>query len=156
MTKEEELPEERPLTTRHPEKQTPAVRHSETKPDRKMDLAPALEAVGQTQDQVPGLVLEAKELTQKRWQTCTSRLDDLCNEQALTAHSAPIAEFSCTLEHQAGQNHKNADRLSRQACEDCRQCKLIERRDGVPHRQELEQVPASNVAGPFASCFHFQ
>ena len=31
----------------------------------------------------------------------------------------------------------NADGLSRQSCEDCKQCELIEKRDGGPTRQEL-------------------
>ena len=43
------------------------------------------------------------------------------------------------LEHRAGVKHGNADGLSRQTCEDCRQCELIERRDGGPTRQELDQ-----------------
>ena len=34
---------------------------------------------------------------------------------------------------------RNADRLSRQTCKDCLQCELIERRDGGPTRQELDQ-----------------
>ena len=50
-----------------------------------------------------------------------------------------LAEFSYVLEHRAGVKHGNADGLSRQTCEDCRQCELIERRDGGPTRQELEQ-----------------
>ena len=61
-----------------------------------------------------------------------------------------LAEFSYTLEHRAGQKHGNADGLSRQACEDCRQCESIERRDGGPTRQELDsedQVSALKVAG---------
>ena len=37
-----------------------------------------------------------------------------------------------------GIKHGNADGLSRQSCEDCRQCELIERRDGGPTRQELD------------------
>ena len=35
--------------------------------------------------------------------------------------------------------HGNADGLSRQTCEDCRQCKLIKRRNGGATRQELDQ-----------------
>ena len=50
-----------------------------------------------------------------------------------------LAEFSYTLEHKAGLKHGNADGLSRQSCEDCRQCELIGRRDGGPTRQELDQ-----------------
>ena len=50
-----------------------------------------------------------------------------------------LAEFSYTLEHRAGVRHGNADGLSKQACEDCRQCELIERRDGGPTHQELAQ-----------------
>ena len=50
-----------------------------------------------------------------------------------------LAEFSYILEHRAGLKHGNADGLSRQSCEDCRQCELIERRDGGPTRQELDQ-----------------
>ena len=50
-----------------------------------------------------------------------------------------LAEFSYVLEHRAGVKHGNADGLSRQTCEDCRQCELIERRDGGSTRQELDQ-----------------
>ena len=50
-----------------------------------------------------------------------------------------LAEFSYTLEHKAGLKHGKADGLSRQSCKDCRQCELIERRDGGPNRQELDQ-----------------
>ena len=50
-----------------------------------------------------------------------------------------LAEFSYVLEHRAGVKHGNADGLSRQTCEDCRQCELIERRDGGPTRQEVDQ-----------------
>ena len=50
-----------------------------------------------------------------------------------------LAEFSYTLEHQAGVKRGNADGLSRQTCEDCRQCGLIERQDGGPTRRELYQ-----------------
>ena len=50
-----------------------------------------------------------------------------------------LAEFNYTLEHRAGVKHGNADGLSRQSCEDCKQCGLIERRDGGPTRQELDQ-----------------
>ena len=50
-----------------------------------------------------------------------------------------LAEFSYTLEHRAGLKHGNADGLSRQSCEDCRQCELIEKRGGGPTRQELDQ-----------------
>ena len=35
--------------------------------------------------------------------------------------------------------HGNADGLSRQTCEDCRQYNLIEKKDGGPTRQELDQ-----------------
>ena len=50
-----------------------------------------------------------------------------------------LADFSYTLKHKAGVKHGNADGLSRQACEDCRQCELIERRDGVPTHQKINQ-----------------
>ena len=50
-----------------------------------------------------------------------------------------LAEFDYILEHRAGVKHGNADGLSRQTCEDCRQCNLIEKRDGGPTRQELDQ-----------------
>ena len=60
-----------------------------------------------------------------------------------------LAEISYSLEHWAEQKHGNTDGLSRLACNDCRQCELIERRDGGTTRQELdggEQAPALNVA----------
>ena len=50
-----------------------------------------------------------------------------------------LAEFQYSLEHRAGLKHGNADGLSRKPqCDSCRQCELIERRDGGPSRRELE------------------
>ena len=59
---------------------------------------------------------------------CLCRSKDPSNQVARWLEI--LAEFSYTLEHRAGVRHGNADSLSRQACEDCRQCELIERRDG--------------------------
>lgn len=52
-----------------------------------------------------------------------------------------LSEFKNVLEHRAGQKHGNTDRLSRKTCEDCQQCRHIEKRDGGPTRQELELEP---------------
>ena len=65
-----------------------------------------------------------------------------------------LAEFQYTLEHRAGVKHGNADGLSRRGCGDCRQCDLIERRDGGPSRQELRTASleaALKVAAPVSS-----
>ena len=47
-------------------------------------------------------------------------------------------EFRLRTDH-AGVKHGNTEGLSRQTCEDCQQCDLIERRDDGPTRQELDQ-----------------
>ena len=43
-----------------------------------------------------------------------------------------LTEFRYVLEHRSGIHDGNADELSRQTCEDCRQCTSIEQRDGGP------------------------
>ena len=48
-----------------------------------------------------------------------------------------LAEFDFVLEHRAGAKHGNADGLSRHPCLDCRQCELIEQRDGGPSMSEI-------------------
>ena len=50
-----------------------------------------------------------------------------------------LAEFSYKPEDRDGVKHGNADGPSRQAYKDCGQCELIERQDGGPSRQELDQ-----------------
>ena len=51
-----------------------------------------------------------------------------------------LAEFQYKLEHRSGVKHGNADGLSRRVCDDtCRQCELIERRDGGPSHQQLRE-----------------
>ena len=47
-----------------------------------------------------------------------------------------LSEFKYRLEHRAGTKHTNADALSRH-CIDCRQCEIIEKRDGGPTHKEL-------------------
>ncbi|XP_067932735.1 uncharacterized protein [Watersipora subatra] len=60
-----------------------------------------------------------------------------------------LAEFCYILEQRSETRHGNADRLSRQTCEDCGQCVSIEQRDGGPSRKELarKQRPLSTSHG---------
>jgi len=54
-----------------------------------------------------------------------------------------LAEFSCWIEHRAGQKHGNANGLSQRLVEDCKQCLHIEKRDGgsaqLDRETELEE-----------------
>ncbi|XP_067937269.1 uncharacterized protein [Watersipora subatra] len=54
-----------------------------------------------------------------------------------------LAEFCYVLEHRSGTRHKNAEGLSRQTCEDWRQCARIEQKNVGPSRKKLarEQGP---------------
>jgi len=51
-----------------------------------------------------------------------------------------LAEFSYRIEHRPGKKHGNADGLSRQPDEGCKQCLNIEKRDGGPPRSELRTL----------------
>lgn len=42
-----------------------------------------------------------------------------------------LSEYDFTIHHRPGAKHQNADGMSRQVCEGCKQCQRIERRDGV-------------------------
>ena len=56
-----------------------------------------------------------------------------------------LSEFRYRVEHRPGVKHGNADALSRK-CSDCRQCQLIELRDGGPTHQEMvEEVRAMDL-----------
>ena len=50
-----------------------------------------------------------------------------------------LSEFRYKVEHRPGNKHGNADALSRK-CTDCRQCNLIEQRDGGPTHDEIARM----------------
>jgi transposase InsO family protein len=57
-----------------------------------------------------------------------------------------LSEFKYQIQHRPGNKHGNADGLSR-SCVDCRQCQLIEKRDGGPSHQEMVAVQKLEIAG---------
>ena len=50
-----------------------------------------------------------------------------------------MSKFTYTTEHRKGEKHGNADRLSKRACIECRQCERIEQRDGGPSHLQLAE-----------------
>ena len=60
-----------------------------------------------------------------------------------------LSEFPYLIEHRAGPKHGNADGLSRKGwCEDCKQCRAIEQRDGGPTHLEVQQELEAEQTGP--------
>ena len=87
-------------------------------------------------------------------QTDHASLAWLCRRHEPTSQVARwleiLSEFSYQLEHRSGTKHGNADGLSRRpACQDCKQCERIERKDGGPTHDQVEKLleEASDQAG---------
>ena len=58
-----------------------------------------------------------------------------------------LSEFKYRIEHRPGVKHSNADGMSRR-CSDCRQCQLIEQRDGGPTHDEIAAICPIDLSSP--------
>jgi len=74
-------------------------------------------------------------------------LDTDASDQNVSAVPSQVQEgrevvvaFSYRIEHRPGKKHGNADGLSQQPAEGCRQCLNIEKRDRAPPRSELRAL----------------
>jgi len=78
-----------------------------------------------------------------RLQTDHASLIWLCRRAEPSSQAASwlkiLTEFSYRIEHRPGKKHGNADGLSRHQADECKQCQIIERRDGGPPRSDVEE-----------------